>query len=272
MKEWDSMTRHRGLFLALGFCALIGLTARESRAGGITMTLSWTSGGPQSLTFSSTPSPSLYVLTGSSNTQLLVNLNTVNNYLMTHGSNITFSALGSQSNFPGGVPVATQSTLGENATAVLTGSSPTGATAITIATSETGFTAPGGNGTLTSLPSLAFNNVATGTLTSSSSYNGGSTTPYVSTSTGPSLNGGTPPSAPTSMGVGTIGSGYTLDNSMTIDMTGSTPGTGTFTNASVTGTLNGTAVPEPASLIMMLTGMPLPLVVLGLLRRRRAAA
>jgi hypothetical protein len=31
------------------------------------------------------------------------------------------------------------------------------------------------------------------------------------------------------------------------------------------------AIPEPASLVMMLTGMPLPLVVLGLLRRRRAA-
>jgi len=31
-------------------------------------------------------------------------------------------------------------------------------------------------------------------------------------------------------------------------------------------------VPEPASLLMMLTGMPLPLVVLGLLRRRRAAS
>jgi hypothetical protein len=31
-------------------------------------------------------------------------------------------------------------------------------------------------------------------------------------------------------------------------------------------------IPEPASLVMMLTGMPLPLVVLGLLRRRRAAA
>jgi hypothetical protein len=36
--------------------------------------------------------------------------------------------------------------------------------------------------------------------------------------------------------------------------------------------LPGTSIPEPASLVMMLTGMPLPLVVLGLLRRRRAAA
>jgi hypothetical protein len=33
-----------------------------------------------------------------------------------------------------------------------------------------------------------------------------------------------------------------------------------------------TVIPEPASLILMLTGMPLPLVVMGLIRRRRAAA
>jgi hypothetical protein len=32
------------------------------------------------------------------------------------------------------------------------------------------------------------------------------------------------------------------------------------------------AVPEPVNRIMMLTGMPLPLVVMGLLRRRCAAA
>jgi hypothetical protein len=264
MKEWDSMTRHRGFFLTLGFCALLGLTAPESRAASITMTLTWSSG---SLTFTN---GSQYTLTGSSATTLLVNTNAVNGYLQSHGSAITFSALGAQSDYPGGTPVPTQATLTENGTAVLTGT--TGSTAITVATTESGFTAPGGTGTLTSLPSLSFNNVATGSLTSSSSYESTSTTPYVQVSTGPTLNPGSPPAAPTSMGVGTITSGFSLDNSGTVNMTGSTPGSGTYTNFSVSATLNGAAVPEPASLILMLTGMPLPLVVLGLLRRRRAAA
>lgn len=260
------MTRHRGFFLALGFCALIGLAAPESRAAGITMTLTWTGG---SLSFDSlTASP--YVLPGSSATSLLVNTNAVNGFLASHGAAFTVSALGAQSNFPGGVPVATQATLTENGTVVLSGSS--GATAVTISTVQSGFTAPGGSGTLTSLPSLAFNNVATGSLTSSSSYNATVTTPYAQTSTGTGLNGGSPLAAPTSMGIGTIASGFSLDNTAVVDMTGSTPGAGTYTNFSVSATLSGAAIPEPASIIMMLTGMPLPLVVLGLLRRRRAAA
>jgi len=267
-KESDSMTRNRGLGFALGLCALIGLTAPEARAAGITMTLTWASG---TLSFSSVPSPSLFVLAGSSNTQLLVNTDAVNGFLSTHGSGITFSALGASSNFPGGVPNPTQSTLSENGQAVLSGA---GDSAITVTTTESGFTTPGsGTGTLTSLPSLSFNNVATGgSLMSSSSYNATSTPTYTSMSTGLPLNGGTPPSAPTTMGVGTITSGYSLDNTAVVDMTGSTPSSGTITNFSVSATLTGAAVPEPASLIMMLTGMPLPLVVLGLLRRRRAAA
>ena len=36
--------------------------------------------------------------------------------------------------------------------------------------------------------------------------------------------------------------------------------------------VTGTAVPEPASMVMFMTGMPLPLVLVGLLRRRRRAA
>jgi hypothetical protein len=52
-------------------------------------------------------------------------------------------------------------------------------------------------------------------------------------------------------------------------LTGSTPGTGTTDQFAVAATLS--AVPEPASLILMLTGLPLPLVVVGLLRRRAAA-
>jgi len=62
---------------------------------------------------------------------------------------------------------------------------------------------------------------------------------------------------------------YALTNVIFIDITGNTPNATTVLAQSVT-TLN--SVPEPASLVMFLTGMPLPLVVVGLLRRRRRAA
>lgn len=39
-----------------------------------------------------------------------------------------------------------------------------------------------------------------------------------------------------------------------------------------TTTITVSTIPEPASLVMLLTGMPVPLIVLGMLRRRRKAA
>ena len=36
-------------------------------------------------------------------------------------------------------------------------------------------------------------------------------------------------------------------------------------------TVTATTIPEPASMVMFMTGMPLPLVLVGLLRRRRLA-
>jgi hypothetical protein len=264
-KEWDSMTRHRGLFLALGLSALIGSAAPEARAAGITMTLTWTGG---SITLNSlTSSP--YVENTSTATALNINAGALSGYLSGHGSAITFTSLGASSNYPGGTPNPLVATLTESGTAVLSGSS--GATAITVATMESGYTTPSGTtGTLGSAQTAIFTNVtAGGSEASSSSYNSTNTTTLTSTSTGTSLNAYSPTN---SMGVGTIVSGYTLDNSSAISMTGSTPGAGTTTQFAVAATLTGAAVPEPASLIMMLTGMPLPLVVLGLLRRRRAAA
>lgn len=259
------MTRHRGLFLALGFCALIGLAAPESRAAGITMTLTWSGG---SLSFNSL-SASPFVESTSTATSLNVNSGAVSAFLLTHGSAIAFTGLGASSNFPGGVPNPLVASLTENGTAVLTGAS--GATAITIAVSESGFTTPSsGLGTLGSAQTAIFSNVTTaGSEASNTSYNAINTLTLTSTSTGTGLNGASPSnSAP----VGTIVSGYALNNSATITMTGSTPGLGTTTQFAVAGSLTATAIPEPASIIMMLTGMPLPLVVLGLLRRRRAAA
>jgi hypothetical protein len=64
---------------------------------------------------------------------------------------------------------------------------------------------------------------------------------------------------------------YTLTSMTVLNVDPATAAGGSvgFTNKV---TVLNAGVPEPASLVMMLTGMPLPLVVLGILRRRRAAA
>jgi hypothetical protein len=61
---------------------------------------------------------------------------------------------------------------------------------------------------------------------------------------------------------------YTLTNQITINITGND----SANNASdqFQGSTTIMAVPEPASLVMFLTGMPVPLMVLGMLRRRKA--
>jgi hypothetical protein len=42
--------------------------------------------------------------------------------------------------------------------------------------------------------------------------------------------------------------------------------------AGYTGQTTVTGIPEPASIVMMLTGIPVPLIVLGILRRKAKAA
>jgi hypothetical protein len=244
----------------------MGLTAREARAGNITMVLTWTGG---SLTFDNTSST--YALSGSSTQSLQVNIPQVNSYLASHGSAITFTGtFGASSNYPGGIPVATQATLNENGTAVL--SSATGATDLSITVSQTGFLVPSGPpGTLTSGQGAIFNNMAAGdTQTTNSSYNASDTAPITSTSSGTQLQAFSPTN---SLPVATIGSGYALNDTVTINFANSTPGPGTYDIFGVAGTLTSSAiVPEPAGLLLMLTGLPMPLVVMGLLRRRRGAA
>jgi hypothetical protein len=240
----------------------MGLTAGEARAGNLTMTITWATG---SLSFDNTNAT--YALPGSNLTALDVNVAAVNTFLMNNGSAITFTALGASSNFPGGSPIPTQATLTETGIAVLFSS--TGATDITVHTSQAGFTNPVSPlpGTLNSAQTAIFAGMVAGnSLTSSSSFNATNTPTLPSTSTGTQIQSYSPSN---SLSVGPIASGFSLDNTARMIMTGSTPGPGTTNPFAVAATLS--AVPEPASLILMLTGLPLPLVVVGLLRRRAAA-
>jgi hypothetical protein len=77
-------------------------------------------------------------------------------------------------------------------------------------------------------------------------------------------------STPGSISIPGYSTPYTLFDVVTLTITG----TGATSNAydQVTGTATITAVPEPASLVMLLTGLPVPMVVVGMLRRRKASA
>jgi hypothetical protein len=260
-KELFHMRKHRGLFLALGLAALVGVMAPEARAAGISMTITWSGG---SISFNSLTGPSTYVDPSSTQDRLVVTLQAVNAALS--GAGFQFTALGANSNNPG-QPNPTGASLLENATIQVTGG---GTEAVTITANQAGFTIPTGSGAvLSNFTTANFNAVSpTSTETTAASYNALMTTPIV---TAPPASGTGNTSPSNSLGVGTVppGSSYSLDTTLTIDLTGSQ--VNSYDAGSVNAVLTA-AVPEPASLLLMLTGMPLPLVVVGLLRRRAAAS
>jgi hypothetical protein len=255
------MARHRGLFLALGLCALIGLSAREGRAESITITVS-TNGVTDTLTNAA--------WVNSTN----VNLDALNTFLSSNGSAYQFSALGAQSNFTGKpFPDPNGGSLSSNGGVNIAPDS-TGATGdLVITITEGGFLNPTGpDGSLASSTGTTYTNVATGSYSYFSDFNGMNGNTGSNASTGVVANQGDPnPIVIAPTGVGSVAANYSLSNNLTINLTQNPDSTAQFGWTSGA-TLTAGAIPEPASLIMMLTGMPLPLVVLGLLRRRRAAA
>jgi hypothetical protein len=97
---------------------------------------------------------------------------------------------------------------------------------------------------------------------------------YTVTSTGSGVNSGTT-TGPKSTGTGAVPSLYTLKNVISWGI--GIPGLPTPIGADAIDTFGVTAqvapVPEPASLVMMLLGVPLPLFAgFCLMRRRRAVA
>jgi len=64
---------------------------------------------------------------------------------------------------------------------------------------------------------------------------------------------------------------YSMTNTLAIGLTASA--TANVTDQfGLSGTVTASAIPEPASIVMMLTSMPIPLAIVGFLRRRRRAA
>ncbi|MHB1562221.1 MAG: PEP-CTERM sorting domain-containing protein [Isosphaeraceae bacterium] len=251
------MKKHRGLFLAFGLLGLLGMLPQAADAGTITMTISWSGG-------SITIKPgTAFAQTGSSNTQLTVNTSALNNTLKTDHVNLSFSGLGASTQ-NGSLAYPTSGLLSENGTIAYAANGGTINT-VSISTSLSGFTAPTGTGTIDSSTTVNMQQTNAGdSQGASTSYNNSTVTtfsPYTSTGS----TNQTPAFTPVMKSVGTVASGYELDNSATIKLTA---GQDQF---SVATQLTAQSVPEPTSIILMLTSMPLPLVVMGLIRRRRRA-
>jgi len=268
-KELHSMVKHRGLLSALGLMALFGLSAPEVNAATMSLTV----------LLDGSPAYSVTGATATSVSAVVSDLNTALN-----GSGYSFSSLSGASNNPG-----TQGPVG----GFISDSGnlsydPAGGTGgvLTIIVTEDGFTSPA-SGT---------GNVLTSAATSNYSGTGaGTTSPLAPTyqtylgnfsdSSSPAVTAATPiisqasngtaqdsHSDSTTVGLGLYTVPYTLSSTTVISMNSSTalPSNNVFTGK--TSVLASGTVPEPASLVMLVTGMPLPLVVMGLLRRRRAAA
>lgn len=242
------MKKHRGLFLALGFAALMGLSAPEARAGNVTLTLTWSGGTTGPIDFTSP-----FAQLGSTANSVTIDTSVLNAFLAGNGSNLMFSALSADSNNPG----AATAVLRETGNAIISGAG--GDNSISILASQDGFTSPTGPGSLTQAAGANFTETTTSTQKSSVALDATST------------------SAPTFTGGGgfdmhsvpaTAVAPFTLSATSDITLVGAANTTSDQFSNKVTFSV----IPEPASVVMMLTGMPLPLVVLGLLRRRRATA
>jgi hypothetical protein len=250
------MKKHRKLVLGLGLMALLGLSAREASAETLTISV-YLNGGATPIYSVAGTATSVTAAPGALNLALA-------------GTGYTFSNLGASSNFPG-TNTSVGGYISDSGTVTRMGG--TGGT-LTVVITESGFTAPTGGttGTLSSAPTSTFSGTTavSSNLTDVGTYTAATTvsTPMTTlASNGTSLdshNGSATAGIPAYM------TPYTLTDTQTITLTQRST-----TNAS--DSFDGTVtvlsvVPEPASLIMMVTGMPLPLVVMGLLRRRRAAA
>jgi hypothetical protein len=251
------MTMHHGKSWALALIALIGLSAGEARAANISMTIDLSSGPPIIV--------DLFTTGGTATDYGTVNLALLNAALTARGSAYTFNALGGQSNFPG---TSAQGQLTISGGIQISAGS-LGDTFLKITETETGFTSPTGpSGSLQSASAGVFSNADAGTgHTASSAFNGTSTPTYSVLSTGLSLNGG---GGASSAGVAPVASLYSLTNVITFGLSPK-PFLNVVDGFGVAARIEAAAVPEPASLVTMMMGVPFPLVIFGLLRRRALA-
>jgi hypothetical protein len=249
------MRKHCGFLSILGLTAMMGLMASQAHAETMTLTVYAGSG---------TSGAVIYQTMGSANA-VTADLGSggLNDQLVAAGFGAyVFGNLGGTSNFTSS-PTLEQHVAVAGGLDVTSGGAGAG-TPITILVTEDGFTQPPQGKELFDGATVSFG-ASTGSVDNTGTFSGtpGSVSPASLTDTS------NPPQSTASVAITSTPIPYTLGSMSVITLntaSGASSGNLTFTNSvAVTG------VPEPASLVMMLTGIPLPLVVLGLLRRRAAA-
>jgi len=243
------------LSLALSF--LVGVIATEAQAAPITMTID-TTGGSFLVDLVATSTPTTYNVDAPG-------LAALNAFLLGVGSEYQFVSLSGSSNFPGNASLGNLVLTGEIHSAV--GGGPDAFLKIT--ESEDSFTSPTGpSGTLDSSSTGNFTlQPAGGGHTASSAFNATSTPTYAVLSSGLAVNG---QAGAASVGVAPVSTLYTLTNVITFGLAAA-GANDVIDSFGVTATITATAVPEPSSSVMLLMGLPVPLVLAGLLRRYRRA-
>lgn len=187
-----------------------------------------------------------------------VDITTLNTLLSTDGSSLQFSALGGSSNWSGATSGGILSLTGGISNVF--GSS--GTNSLTITETEMGFNTPiGSSGALFSSSTGNYNNAGPGNFhTADSSFNAVTTPSYTLSST---ISGPDPTTGSAMAPIPSFSTPYTLVNTIHFKL----PTLGADDSFGVTA--KATAIPEPASVVTMLIGLPLPLVGLAWLRRRR---
>ena len=245
--------------------AMLPVANRVASAETITMSMSVNGGAYFSIDAFATitpppPGPPTYTITN------IAGLDTI---LASLGSAYHFVSLsGESTTWPGSFSSA-GGTLSLGGEIFTTG--PAVGQTVSIKETLTGYTSPSGlPGTLSSASTATFNNAGPGNSHSASSIFTNSlavpiptlTYPVASTTTGPDNEGNSPPSVP--IPLGSFTTPYSLTNVITFTL----PSSGADDAFGVTAKV--TAVPEPASVVTMLIGLPMPLVGLAWLRRRKA--
>jgi hypothetical protein len=236
---------------------MLGLMTSEARAASLTLSV---------FAGTDTTAPALYSIVGGANA-VTADTTILNGNLAAGGFGAySFSNLGGSSNNPGSTTVGVGAFVLTSGNLLVTPGGSGGGTPITVVLTEDGFTLPS-NGA--ELQDTATANIASasGSQDSTGIFEDATSTTVTTPTASLTSSGITTTSAP----LGTYVTPFALTSVTTLSLTaapGSTlPGSNGFSQKIVV-----TAIPEPASVVMMLTGMPLPLVVLGLLRRRRHGA
>jgi hypothetical protein len=259
-RELDSMSKLRGLFFSLGLVAMSVLMAGEARAESLILSV---------FAGTDTTVAPIFTTTGGANS-VTANVGVLNSDLAAAGFGAySFTNLGGSSNNPGSTalgPLGGAYILNSGNLVVTHGGSGEG-TPITVVLTEGGFTLPANGPTLvdTATANIAG---ATGSQGSEGVFRGATGAPTTTAIPGLTSSGIQTSSTP----LGTYVTPFSLESQTILSLTATNstlPGSNGFSQK--VQVLAASTVPEPASIVMMLTGMPLPLVLVGLLRRRQAA-